>query len=263
MQILILGMHRSGTSLVTRMVNMMGAYAGPEGSMLGFTVDNPKGYWERKDVIQHNVALLKLHDATWPNITHWPVPFHPVPLPPPLREAMKTLILNMDAHRPWVMKDPRLCITLPYWKPLLEVPVCVIVYRNPLETAESLHKRKNDSVPFKQGIALWEFYAVSLLNASRDLPRIFVIHSDFLDDPVATTAQLYHGLTAQGVQGLRLPSAREINAFIDKKLYRSKPKAQALTARQQELIAMLQGEPVPEGWLAVSEESKAVLQQPV
>ena len=33
MQIIVLGMHRSGTSLVTRLINMMGAYFGPEGSL--------------------------------------------------------------------------------------------------------------------------------------------------------------------------------------------------------------------------------------
>src|SRR5690348_16546953 len=119
MQIIVLGMHRSGTSLVTRMVNMMGAYVSQEGGVIGFNKGNPKGYWERKDLVQNNIALLKLHDATWPNITNWPMPFRPMNLPPQLQHSMKTMVMHLDAHRPWVMKDPRLCVTLPYWKKLL------------------------------------------------------------------------------------------------------------------------------------------------
>src|SRR5581483_3195323 len=107
MQIIVLGMHRSGTSLVTRMINMMGAYVGPENISMGFNRDNPKGFWERSDIVQIDVALLKLYDATWPNITHWPLPHAPRELPPDLWRQMKLLILNIDAHRPWVMKDPR------------------------------------------------------------------------------------------------------------------------------------------------------------
>jgi len=279
MQILILGMHRSGTSLITRMVNMMGAYVGPEGSMLELTQDNPKGYWERNDVLNYNIFLLRLHGVDWAgyNPAPWPMPCYPRELPPPLLTRLQALVFNMDAHRPWVMKDPRLCITLPYWKKLLEVPVCVVVHRDPLEIAESLNRIRHarNPVPHERGLALWEFYTVALLNASVDLPRVFVDHADFFRDPIAATARLYHGLVAQGLQALRLPSDREINAFIDPGLYRSKPKEQvtradatgsaalALTDRQRELTTMLLGQKPHSSELAVSEESMRLLQQPI
>jgi len=272
MQIIVLGMHRSGTSIVTRMVNMMGAYFGPEGSMLDLTQDNPKGYWERKDVLNYNIFLLKLHDVDWTgyNPANWPLPHHPKDVPPALWDRIKTLIINMDAHRPWVMKDPRLCLTLPYWKKLLEVPVCVIVHRDPLEIAQSLTRIRHTYMPMphERGIALWEFYTAALLTASAELPRLFVSHADFLHDPVSATARLYHGLTAQGVQGLRLPSGREIIAFIDPALYRSKPKAQdnqapALTGYQRELMAMMRGEYPPKAELGVSEESMKLLREAI
>jgi hypothetical protein len=293
MQIIILGMHRSGTSLVTRLVNMMGAYVGPEGSMLDLTQDNPKGYWERKDVVSYNVYLLKLHGVDWAgyNPATWPMPHRPKEVPAPLQNSIRALIFNMDTHRPWVVKDPRLCLTLPYWKRLLEVPVCVIVHRDPLEIAESLNKIRHarDPIPHERGIALWEFYATALLNASAELPRLFVSHSDFLQDPVSATARLYHGLSAQGVQALRLPSDREITAFIDPGLYRSKSKRPAsqtpastgylpglwiddkaipayrdqvnvLTEHQRQLTAMMRGGSQPQGELVVSEESMRLLQ---
>ena len=54
MQSIILGMHRSGTSCVTRLVNMMGAYIAPEGIEMLSQPDNPKGFWERTDVMELN-----------------------------------------------------------------------------------------------------------------------------------------------------------------------------------------------------------------
>jgi len=259
MQIIVLGMHRSGTSLVTRMVSMMGAYVGEAASMLGFTKDNPKGYWERKDVIDYNIALLKLHGTDWAgyNPLNWPMPYRPTDVPPALQQSMKSLILHMNAHQPWVMKDPRLCLTFPCWKPLLEAPVCVIVYRDPLEIAESLYTRSK--MPLEYAVALWEFYAVAALNVSAELPRVFVSHSDFLYDPVSTTAQLYHGLAAAGVKGLKLPSNAEITDFIDPALYRSKPKESALTGYRQDLAAMMRGDYAPKGVLTVSEASRNVM----
>ena len=58
MQILILGMHRSGTSVVARLLNMMGAYFAPEGVSNGANEENPKGFWERQDVRALNDLVL-------------------------------------------------------------------------------------------------------------------------------------------------------------------------------------------------------------
>lgn len=268
MQILILGMHRSGTSLVTRIINMMGAYFAPEGVALDPNPDNPKGYWERKDVVQCNINIFKLHDATWPNIVQWPMPHIPQPLPEALDRSMRLLVMYMDAFRPWVMKDPRLCLTLPYWRPLLEVPVCVVVYRDPVEIGRSLHLRQSAPMSVERGIALWEFYAAALLNSVAGLPCVFTAHAEFIQDPIMATRRLYAGLTDVGIQGLRLPYDREITAFIDPRLYRSKPSAQMsgdyrLNDRQQALVAMLRGKKHPQGVLTISEESKNILQQSV
>jgi hypothetical protein len=51
MQILGLGMHRSGTSMVARLLNMMGAYFAPEGVEIPAYPEGPKGFWERQDVL--------------------------------------------------------------------------------------------------------------------------------------------------------------------------------------------------------------------
>ena len=110
----------------------------------------------------------------------------------------KTMILNMDAHRPWVIKDPRLCVTLPYWKKLLEVPVCVIVYRDPLEIAESLQNRAETIPwPLDRGIApCGNFTRAGMLNATAGLPRIFVSAlADFLHRKPRQHATMRNSIT--------------------------------------------------------------------
>ncbi|MFP4076343.1 MAG: hypothetical protein ACLFTD_07640 [Halochromatium sp.] len=58
MQLIVLGMQRSGTSAVTRLINMMGGYIGGEGVFLGAHPSNPKGHWERQDVMHFNDELF-------------------------------------------------------------------------------------------------------------------------------------------------------------------------------------------------------------
>ena len=234
MQIIVLGMHRSGTSLTTRLINMMGAYFGPETSVGEITNDNPKGFWERPEVFKLNEALLAAQGCAWHDVARWS--YNPAAIPANTMKNINKIILGMDAFRPWVLKDPRLCLLLPVWRSYLEVPIAVIVHRDPVEIALSLQKR--DGFPVKTGIALWEHYAKGIIAHSKDMPRIFVSHQELLQRPVETCQRLYQQLVELGVRRLSMPSEREINAFIDPKLYRSKPETnlQAMTPEQQRLL---------------------------
>lgn len=266
MQIIVLGMHRSGTSLTTRLINMMGAYFGPEGSSLGFDIDNPKGYWERMETMRLNTAILKLHNVNWADVAGWPLPHRPCKLPPALWRDMKRLVMDMDAFRPWLLKDPRLCLTLPYWQPMLETPVYVILHRDPVEIALSMETRKNFPMPIARGVALWEFYCVALLNATQGQNRIFANHANFVQDPVDATARLYDNLQSAGVRGLRLPHKCEITAFIDPRLYRSKRAGRntpdyQLSESQRDLVGMMSNQGDSRRILSVTEPSMKILEK--
>ncbi len=256
MQILVLGMHRSGTSAVTRIINMLGAYFGPEGRSAGWTPDNPKGHWERQDFMQLNRQLLAQRNSNWCRVEKWEAGAA-TPLPPKLKGAMRRAILELDAHRPWVLKDPRFCITLGEWLALLEVPVAVVVSRDPREVARSLETR--DALPYEYGLALWEYHAVSIVRHAAALSRVFVSHDAMLAAPVATTRRLFDGLVAAGVRRLDLPHENEILAFIDPKLHRaSVPAGAGLSPHRLRLHAMLRGETPFDPAVAVSEESREV-----
>ncbi len=237
MQIIVLGMHRSGTSLTTRLINIMGAYFGPESSVGEITINNPKGFWERPEVFKLNEALLASKGCSWSDLARWKAS-EAAKIPDNIRSAIAKIALGLDAFRPWVLKDPRLCLTLPAWRPHLEVPIAVIVHRAPEEIALSLQKR--DGFPVEKALALWQVYAEGIIANTADIPKIYLRHSDLLANPVETTHSLYEQLAELGVRRIEMPSTREITAFIDPALYRSKPTGVQLTPAQNALAQKLQ-----------------------
>jgi len=69
MQLVVLGMHRSGTSALTRLLNMMGAYFGSDDISTGSNTENPKGFWERRDIRQINEYIFDKLDCDWDRVT--------------------------------------------------------------------------------------------------------------------------------------------------------------------------------------------------
>ena len=68
----VLGMHRSGTSVVSRMLNLLGVYLGPEQAMCPAGHDNRKGYWEHQGLVMLNDAVLARYGGRWdlpPDVT--------------------------------------------------------------------------------------------------------------------------------------------------------------------------------------------------
>lgn len=241
MQLIVLGMHRSGTSSVTRLLNLAGAHFGPEGIATETNDENPKGFWERRDMRAVCDGLLHGGGFDW-----WKVAdFDPERIDPDVREeqvnAFRRIVLDLDGHRPWVLKEPRLSLLLPVLRPELEAPVFVHVTREPLEIAESLHARNGFPVPV--GVALWEAYTRHGLAATVDEPRVHVAYGDLMADPVSTTARMVDQLRTLGVPSLRTPSEREITAFITPALHRqhraSEHRPSLLNADQAALAAAL------------------------
>jgi hypothetical protein len=220
MQLIVLGMHRSGTSVLARLLNLMGAYFGPEGASTGANPENPKGFWERRDVRMLNDYVLQSAGCDWNRV----LGFDPGNLPDDLlaeftKRASK-LVLEMDAHRPWLLKEPRLCLLFPLWRKVLDMPACIHIYRHPVEVAASLHAR--NGIPIAAGLALWERYVRSALAGSSGLPTILVSHRKLMQQPCETARQLSIDLEAIGETGLRLPPMAEIAAFVQRDLYRQK-----------------------------------------
>jgi predicted O-methyltransferase YrrM/glycosyltransferase involved in cell wall biosynthesis len=217
MQIFVLGMHGSGTSMLARLLNMMGVYFAPEHACTGSDQENSKGFWERRDVRQANDRLLQANRADWDRVGSFSTEKIPEEELKRVQQTIRSIVLELDAHRPWFVKEPRLCLLFPVWRPLLELPVCIHIYRDPLEVALSLRERNQLSVPL--GLALWERYTLAAFGATAGLPRVLVPHAKLLEFPVKTLRWLAARLTEFGVRGLREPAEVEIEAFVRSDLH--------------------------------------------
>lgn len=177
----IAGMHRSGTSLMARLLNLGGLYLGAEHEMLPAGPTNPDGHWEHEGIVEVNEQLLAEFGGGWD--------FPPTTsgMADPTRtsrfEAVAAQHLaGFAGHEPWGWKDPRNSLTLPFWRKVtgpLRVVVCV---RNPLEVALSLRMRNGSTIAF--GLALWAAYTRTLLAHTSPDERLVTHYQRALADPV-------------------------------------------------------------------------------
>jgi hypothetical protein len=205
----ITGMHRSGTSLVARLLNLCGLYLGPDEELMPASPDNADGYWENLRFVEINDALLSHLNASWysPPSPGSVVELQRLPLP--LVQKAQELIQGFSGRKVWGWKDPRSCLTLPFWRqhvPDLKVINCI---RNPLEIADSLAKRDGLAKPFS--LELWHTYYQRLRSAAPD--NLLITHYDvYFSDPQQELSRLLDFI------GVRLDAARVSEACVAVKL---------------------------------------------
>ncbi len=195
-QLIVLGMHRSGTSVVTGCLAHLGLFVGEPDELLSDNAANPTGYWERKDVLNLNQRLLQRHLADAYQIGHLPTGFARFIDEPDLGAHARDIIARLDGQGAWVMKEPRCCLTLPFWAGFLWSAACCIVNRHPLDVAASLWHR--DGLPLPYGVALWERYYVEALRNSHGMPRVIVNYQDLTKHPAPTLSRLLQDLLRIG-----------------------------------------------------------------
>lgn len=217
MQVAVLGMHRSGTSALARLLNLSGCAFGPAALAMKPHADNPLGFWERQDVYELNEWVLAEGGAAWDR----PLAFDAAGLSPTVRDEFlnraEAILETFPRRQPWFFKDPRLCVVLPLWRPALDHPVCVHIIRHPLEVAASLAWR--NGMPIDVGLALWELHVVRAHRAAHDLNVIGVRHRDLIAEPVRTLGRVVESLRGFGFSGTRMPDADEITGFIIRDLH--------------------------------------------
>ncbi len=248
MQVFILGMHRSGTSALARVLNLMGLYFGGENAGTGRSSENEKGFWERRDVRMINDSILFTSNCDWDLLSGFDVPGIPADTYAGHRSAIANIVMKLDTHRPWFVKEPRLCVTFPLWRETLEQPVCIHIVRNPLEVAHSLKTRNR--IPIRVGLALWELYNTRALQAASGLPLLCMSYEDLLDAPGPTVDLVRSFLAGQGDYRIRMPGSGELSGFLDAGLRHHRKSATALssvaTGQQLELYRLLRSVEAPD-----------------
>ena len=235
-QIVVLGMHRSGTSSVAGLLARMGAWPGEDSALL-IGPDNPRGHYELAELHSACVRRLAAAGGDWKH----PPPAAPAAAVDAFRREAAAILETLDAHRPWFIKEPRLCLLARELLPLLTRPVFVHVVRDPLEVAASLAAR--DRLGRVEALALWERYTRAAFAATRGWPRIVVEYADLIADPCAVALRLHADLVALGVEGLPTPDPVAITAWIEPGLRRQRGDGgdhSLLSASQRDLFAAIQ-----------------------
>jgi hypothetical protein len=215
-QVVVLGMHRSGTSVLTGLLRLLGLWAGEEGDFHPADDHNQAGYWEHRDVWSVDEEILQALGASWSETADLDLSRLEAGARARFRERAREIVRDLDRHGSWVIKDPRLCLLFPFWREILEHPLCVLIYREPLPVARSLAAR--DGIPIPYGIALWEQYTREALASTRGLPRFLISHQELMADPAAPLRRLHRHLVqldGQQLASLQFPAAEEIRAVVD------------------------------------------------
>lgn len=145
MQIVVVGFHRSGTSLLTQLLHESGLFVGDD--LLGARPSNPYGHFEDREVLELHRAILGAHGQNWqvdrPQLfhlgeSHW--------------RRMQEFVERRDAaHENWGFKDPRVCLFLGVWRHVLPDARYVVVYRDPADSVRSMEVRQSDDLLAARG----------------------------------------------------------------------------------------------------------------
>jgi hypothetical protein len=218
--ILIVGMHRSGTSALAGLVAKLGVPLGDR--LLAPGSDNPKGYWEHQDVVALHERLLNRLGSRWDDVRALPDGWMDSE---PAQEASLAIdeLIGRDFSDAsvWAVKDPRLCRALPLWIEVLQRrgirPVVLFMVRRPDEVAASIQAR-NYWHPLV-GKLLWLRYTVEAVTASSRLSRQVILYDDLLADPVAVVTNAFANLgiaIGPGVSGGQRKTVAEFVSVSDR-----------------------------------------------
>ena len=181
--VLVLGMHRSGTSALTRLLNLHGAALGDE--LMPARCDNPTGFWEHSAAVAIHERLLAALGMAWDDPRLLPQGWEATEPANEALAAIGELIAREFAEQPlWAIKDPRLCRFVPLWRRAMAAhgidARVVLVTRAPGEVAASLQAR--DGLPTAIGNLLWGRYLVDALHGTEGMPRTLIHYGELLHD---------------------------------------------------------------------------------
>ena len=189
--VVVLGMHRSGTSSITRGLQVLGVDLGDH--LMPAAGDNDKGFWEDLDINALNIDLLKHVGHDWHTLTpvqddelrsHAVDSFRVRGL-----QLMRAKLRHTDCFG---LKDPRVARLLPFWQDVfssIDARVSYIaVYRNPISVATSLAQR--NGFHSEKSYQLWLDHTLNILNYTANRRRVIVDYDRLMDDPAKQLARI-------------------------------------------------------------------------
>jgi len=224
--VFVLGMHRSGTSATTRAINLLGVPLAREEELTPPSRNNPTGFWEVTRLTDLNNRLLSSLGGSSLGPPVLAEGWAADPSLERMRGRAKRLFAAAHEADSWVWKDPRNCVTLPFWRQVLDVrPVVVLVHRDPLAIARSLDARQGLSTAM--ALAAWERYLRSALANVRGLPVLVTPYSDLIEAPERWAEGVGAFLSEHGLPAGAPGGGGRLREFVDARPSRSASEADA------------------------------------
>lgn len=193
--IIVFGVHRAGTSLITRSLDALGVDLGDH--LMPGSKDNPLGYFEDVRAVDTNETILRKLGRRWTDIAPLQMPREITPDWHGEIETIDAIIKSFQGNE-FAIKDPRLSLTFKIWQDrILDAGMqvkTIICVRRPSEVARSLNKR--DLTPTPKGELIWFFYMISAIyNAPRG-NSLFVSYETMLTSPANEVQRIANWLGA-------------------------------------------------------------------
>ncbi len=220
--IIVLGMHRSGTSAITRGLETLGVSLGNQ-LVTGKAGENDKGFFEDREFLDLNQTLLADLGTSWDALGNFPISTGSSLKIQKYQFSFSQLIKNRFQETDYYgLKDPRFCKLLPLIEPvLLDLGInvrLIIASRNPLSVANSILKR--NQIPLVKGLYLWFEHTILSLQYSKNYPRLVVDYDRILKNTtneikrVADFLEINHQVLAEDLYSYQ-------SIFLDSKLRHS------------------------------------------
>lgn len=253
--LIVLGMHRSGTSAIAGVLAHMGCDLPRD--LMSPTDANPKGYFESMKAYHLNDDLLSSAGSSWDDSAAFNVEWYDSPRFAEYRvRAVKVIEEEFGVSGFFVLKDPRMCRLLPFWQQVLADlnvgPRYVCIHRHPREVAASLTRR--EGWPETVGLLLWLRHALEAEAVSRGQSRVFVSYDGLLSDWRGTVARIGQGL---GLSWPRHPdnAAGDIEAFLSGELRHFRAAGETMPRHSLAFAWVARAYEVFERWAADGEQA--------
>lgn len=198
--ICVLGMHRSGTSCLTGIMQNFGVELG---EVFTENLYNKRGNRENYRIVVLNDHLFATNQCSWDNprvVTRW------TGQEAAERDRIIAELRNKRSKH-WGFKDPRALFTLPFWLEAIKNPKFIGTFRHPHRVALSLNHR--DGTAFEDGWKLWQIYNRRLLELAK-LHGFALV--DFDQETDVYLGDTLNKLVALGLDPKLAPRAREFFA---------------------------------------------------
>lgn len=186
----MLGMHRSGTSLLANIVGALGVHLGEDDELMPPSGNNVFGYYELDALKVLNDHILNSFNGSWKR----PVKVHPDKVAEEFTNNAKNILKSLKRKSSVIgFKDPRLAMTIDFWSQLSQGNEYIYIFRHPISTAKSIAKA--ESINIGTAFKLWREYNEAILRFLEGKKFLLIRYEDILSQPETEVARIIEYLS--------------------------------------------------------------------